>query len=62
MNEEDFRAYQMEMMRQQQEEMMAMMSEQMEVDSATITQYLEENNIDAEAHRVRITLPDNQKG
>ena len=48
MSEEDFRAYQMEMMQKQQEEMMAMMSEQLEVDSATISQYLEENNIDAQ--------------
>ncbi len=48
MSEEDFRAYQMEMMQKQQEEMMAMMSEQLEADSATITQYMEENNIEAE--------------
>ena len=48
MTEEDFRAYQMEMMRKQQEDMMAMMGEQMKVDSATIEQYLAENDINAE--------------
>lgn len=48
MNEEDFRAYQMEMMRKQQEDMLAQQSEQMEVDSAKIEQYLEQNNIEAQ--------------
>ena len=62
MSEEDFRAYQMEMMRKQQEEMMAMMSEQMKVDSATIEQYLEENNIDAEATESGLRYKITKKG
>lgn len=48
MNEEDFQAYRMEMMRKQQEDMLAQQDEQMEIDSAKIEQYLEENNIDAQ--------------
>ena len=62
MTEEDFRAYQMEMMRKQQEEMMAMMSEQMKVDSTLITQYLEENNIDAEATESGLRYTITKKG
>ena len=62
MSEEDFRAYQMEMMSKQQEEMMAMMSEQMKVDSATIIQYLEENNIEAEATESGLRYQITQKG
>ena len=52
----------MDMMRKQQEEMMAMMSEQMTVDSATITQYLEENNIDAKATESGLRYQITKKG
>jgi FKBP-type peptidyl-prolyl cis-trans isomerase FkpA len=49
MSEEDFRAYQMEMMRKEQESMLTQQAEQMEIDSTKIEQYLEENNIEAQA-------------
>ncbi|WKN32868.1 FKBP-type peptidyl-prolyl cis-trans isomerase [Porifericola rhodea] len=49
MTDEDFRAYQMEMMRKEQEKMLAQQSEQMEVDSTKIEEYLDENNIEAES-------------
>ena len=62
MTEEDFRAYQMEMMQKQQEEMMAMMSEQMEVDSAIIAQHLDENNIDAETTESGLRYQITKKG
>ena len=62
MSEEDFRAYQMEMMQKQQAEMMAQMSEQLEADSATITQYLEENNIDAQATESGLRYQITEKG
>jgi len=48
MSEEDFRAYQMEMMRKEQESMLSQQAEQMSIDSTMIEQYLEENNIDAQ--------------
>lgn len=49
MSQEDFRAYQMEVMREEQEAMLAQQSEQMSIDSTKIVEYLEENNIDAQA-------------
>jgi FKBP-type peptidyl-prolyl cis-trans isomerase len=48
MSEDDFRAYQMEMMRKQQEEMLAQQQQQMEIDSTKIEQYLDNNSIDAQ--------------
>ncbi len=48
MSEEDFQTFRMEQMKKQQEQMLAMQSEQMTEDSATITNYLKENNIDAQ--------------
>ena len=62
MSEEDFRAYQMEMMQKQQEEMMAMMSEQLEADSATIEQYLAENNVDAQTTESGLRYQITEKG
>ncbi|MDF9800206.1 FKBP-type peptidyl-prolyl cis-trans isomerase FkpA [Catalinimonas alkaloidigena] len=62
MNEEDFQAYRMEMMRKQQEDMLAQQSEQMEIDSAKIEQYLEENNIDAQATESGLRYVINEKG
>ena len=49
MTEQDFQAYQMEMMQKQQEEMLAQMSEQMATDSALIEEHLAQNNIQAQA-------------
>ncbi|WPP48396.1 FKBP-type peptidyl-prolyl cis-trans isomerase [Catalinimonas niigatensis] len=49
MSEEDFRAYQMEMMQKEQESMLTQQAEQMSTDSTKIEQYLEENNIEAQA-------------
>jgi len=49
MSQEDFRAYQMEMMQKEQEAMLAQQSEQMSVDSTRIVEFLVENNIDAES-------------
>ena len=62
MSEEEFQAYRMEMMRKQQEDMIAAMAEQNRLDSATIAQYLEENNIDAEATESGLRYQITQKG
>ncbi len=62
MSEEEFQAYRMEMMRKQQEDMIAMMAEQNRLDSATIAQYLEENNINAEATESGLRYQITKKG
>ena len=62
MSEEEFQAYRMEMMRKQQEDMIAAMAEQNRLDSATIAQHLEENNIDAEATESGLRYQITQKG
>jgi FKBP-type peptidyl-prolyl cis-trans isomerase FkpA len=58
MTEEDFQAYQMEMMRKQQEDMLAQQTEQMSIDSTKIETYLSDNNIDAQttASGLRYTI------
>ncbi len=62
MSEPDFRAYQMEMMRKQQEEMLVQQEEQMEVDSTKIEEYLEQNNIDAQATESGLRYVINEEG
>ncbi len=62
MSEEEFQAYRMEMMRKQQEDMIAAMAEQNRLDSATIAEFLEENNIDAEATESGLRYQITQKG
>lgn len=49
MNQEEFQAYRMEMMRKQQEDMLAQQEEQIKIDSVKIEEYLAENKIDAES-------------
>ncbi len=49
MSEQDFQAYQMERMREEQESMMAEQGEQMQTDSTKIEEFLKENNIEAQA-------------
>jgi FKBP-type peptidyl-prolyl cis-trans isomerase len=62
MSQEDFRAYQMEMMRKQQEEMLAQQSEQMAIDSTKIEDYLSQNNIDAQATESGLRYTIQQEG
>lgn len=62
MSQEDFRAYQMEMMRKQQEDMLAQQSEQMAIDSTRIEDYLSENNIDAQATESGLRYTIQQEG
>lgn len=62
MSQEDFRAYQMEVMRKEQEAMLAQQSEQMSIDSAKIVSYLEENNIDAQATESGLRYTIQQEG
>lgn len=62
MSQEDFRAYQMEVMRKEQEDMLAQQSEQMAIDSARIVSYLEENNIDAQATESGLRYTIQQEG
>lgn len=48
MSPQDYQAYQMEMMRKQQEDMLAQQAGQLSADSLTINEYLAENNIEAQ--------------
>ncbi|MEM9672412.1 MAG: FKBP-type peptidyl-prolyl cis-trans isomerase [Bacteroidota bacterium] len=48
MSPQDYQAYQMEMMRQQQEDALAQQACQLSADSLTINEYLADNNIDAQ--------------
>jgi len=64
MSQEDFEAYRMEMMRKQQEDMLAQQSEQMSIDSTKIETFLSDNNIDAQttASGLRYTIQEEGSG